>query len=122
MIEVDASTDRTSQLEAELQALRVNSALAHEQLHATMAAELAALSTAHERLHLAYVELQTNHELELRRRKRQREEIEALRAELTVVRRQRDAAVARLKRNPLRQPMAAARMVAKRARAGGSRP
>jgi hypothetical protein len=96
--------------------------LAHEQLHATMAAELAALSAAHESLHLAHVKLKTEHDLDLRRRKRQREEIEDLRAKLAVARRERDAALARLKRNPLLHPVAATRMAANRVRAAGPRP
>jgi glycosyltransferase involved in cell wall biosynthesis len=79
---------------------------------ARMSAEMTDLPAAHERLHLAHVQLQTESALQARRRKRQHEEIRELRISLAQVRRERDDALATLKRSPLLWPLAIGRMAA----------
>lgn len=89
---------------------------------ARMSAELIDLPAAHERLHLAHAQLQTENALLARRRKRQQAEIQQLRRSLAEVRRERDHAVAALKRTPLVQPFTIARTAVQRLRARGSGP
>ncbi len=110
------AADRVHELEAELEALRENSARAHRELHEDLSAQLATLTAAYETLHRNHTQLRMNFELERRQRRKHRQRVNRLRADLARVRRERNAALAALKRSPSKRGIALARKILARAR------
>lgn len=95
-----AAAEPVARLEAELAALRENSARAHRELHDNLTAELTACRFHHEKLRKIHAELRGAYDRERQQRARARAKIERLRVELVRTRQERDAALAARRNAP----------------------
>ena len=116
-----AAWDEVRRLEAELAALRENSAVAHRQLFDTMAKEIAVVRGSHEKLHRAHTQLKADLALQRQRTREHRAKVDELRAELARVRGERNAARAAERRpTPAGRVLQATRRIVGRSGRGTS--